>query len=65
MDHEIVINTNIQLRRIAMNVLDFVNSTDIRDYLKKIDYKCNQLEASWLVYQNGMHTLEEKMNAWN
>ncbi len=48
-----------------MNVLDFVNSTDIRDYLKKIDYKCNQLEASWLVYQNGMHTLEEKMNAWN
>ncbi len=48
-----------------MNALDFINSTDIKDYLKKIDYKCNQLEASWLVYQSSVRTLEEKMAAWN
>ncbi len=47
-----------------MNVLDFVNSKDIRDYLKKIDYRCNPLEASWLIYQSRNNTIEEKMEAW-
>jgi hypothetical protein len=48
-----------------MNVLDFVNSTDIKNHLKEIDYRCNQLEASWLIYQSSICTLEEKMSAWN
>jgi hypothetical protein len=48
-----------------VNVLDFVNSKDIREHLKNIGYKCNPLEASWLVYQSRKHTLEEKMTAWN
>ena len=48
-----------------MDVLDFINSTDIKNYLKEKGYKCNALEASWLVYHSRIHTLEEKMQAWN
>ena len=48
-----------------MDILDYVNSRDIKGYLKKIGYECNPLEASWLVYQSRKHTLEEKMAAWN
>lgn len=48
-----------------MNIFDFINSKDIREHLKKIDYPLDALEASWIVYHNGTRTLKEKMEAWN
>ena len=34
-----------------MDITNFINSRDIRDYHREIDYKYNALEAAWLVYQ--------------
>lgn len=48
-----------------MEVLKFINSKDIREYLKKIDYKFNSLEAAWLIYQCRNATICEKHRAWN
>lgn len=48
-----------------VNVLDFINSKDIREHLKNIGYKCNLLEAGWIINHSGNHTLDEKMAAWN
>lgn len=35
-----------------MSVLKFINSKDVREYLKKTDYKFNSLEAAWYI-ENG------------
>ena len=35
-----------------MDILSFVNSKDIRNYLHEIDYKCDSMQAAWLVYQS-------------
>jgi len=48
-----------------MNIFDFINSKDIREHLMSLDYKFDSMEASWLVYQSGRHTLNEKIEAWN
>ena len=48
-----------------MAVLKFINSKDIREYLKKTDYKFNSLEAAWLIYQCRNATICEKHRAWN
>ena len=47
-----------------MNIYEFVNSRDIREYWQKIGFAPNSLEASWLVYQSNNHTIEEKHAAW-
>ena len=47
-----------------MDFISFVNSKDIRDYLLEIDYKCDPMQAAWLVYQNHDKTYEEKHEAW-
>ena len=31
-------------------ILQFVNSNDIREYLRTIDYQFNALEAAWLIW---------------
>jgi len=46
-----------------MDLLKFVNSNDIRDHLKSIDYKINAKEAVWLVYQSWYTTLREQIDA--
>lgn len=48
-----------------MDLYNYVNSRDIREHLISINYQFNTMEASWLVYQSGKHTLEEKIDAWN
>lgn len=48
-----------------MDILSFVNSKDIRDYLHEIDYECDTMQAAWLVYQSTYKTYEEKHEAWN
>lgn len=48
-----------------MDILRFINSKDIANYLKEIEYKFNTLEASWLIYQSRTAALQEKIQAWN
>lgn len=48
-----------------MDIYSFINSQDIKEHLISIGYQFNTLEASWLVYQSGRHTLDEKISAWN
>jgi hypothetical protein len=47
-----------------MNIYEFVNSRDIREFLQEIDFVPNALESAWLVYQSNNHTIEEKREAW-
>lgn len=47
-----------------MDIYKFVNSKDIRKYLKKTNYKFNALEAAYLIYNSRNTTLEERHNAW-
>lgn len=47
-----------------MDIFSFVNSKDIREYLRKIEYQFNSLEAAWLIYMCHHLTYEEKKTAW-
>ncbi len=47
-----------------MDVYKFINSKDIREYLKKINYEFTPVEATWLIWQCEHVTLKEKQNAW-
>ncbi len=47
-----------------MDVLCFINSRDIREHLRKIDYQFSALEAAWLIYQSRNTTLDERHHAW-
>ena len=46
-----------------MDILEFVNSHTIMDYLKEIDFKCDPVQAAWLVYQNRYKTYDQKHEA--
>ena len=48
-----------------MDIYRFVNSKDIRKYLKEANYQFNTLEAVYLVYFARYLTLNERHNAWN
>lgn len=47
-----------------MDILQFINSKDIRNHLKKINYQFNTLEAAWLIYHSYNHSAYEKFNAY-
>ena len=47
-----------------MNIYDFINSKDVRNYAQKIGYQFSAPEAAYLVYQSDRKTLQEKMQAW-
>ncbi len=42
----------------------FINSRDIRNYLREISYKFTPLEVSWLIYQCRSLSLNEKHKEW-
>lgn len=42
----------------------FINSRDIRNYLREISYKFTPLEVSWLIYQCRSLSLAEKHKEW-
>lgn len=48
-----------------MDLYSFINSQDIRNHLMLLNYRFDSLKASWLVYQSGRHSLEEKFDSWN
>ena len=47
-----------------MDITQFINSYDIRDYLKKIGYEFSSLEAAWLICNCMGITLEKRHAAW-
>ena len=47
-----------------MDIIDFINSKDIRKYLHDIDYKLRTDEAAFIVYFS-RRPLDEKIEAWN
>ncbi len=46
-----------------MDIFKFVNSKDIREYLKNMNYCFNSLETAWLIWQSEV-TMNEKHEAW-
>ena len=48
-----------------MDITNFINSRDIRDYHREIDYKYNALEAAWLVYKCRDINVRQRHEAWN
>lgn len=48
----------------SLDIFRFVNSKDIRNHLRKINYKFNSLEAAWIIYQCSSASLNEKHDAW-
>ena len=46
-----------------MDLFRFINSKDIRDYLRQIDYSFTAPEAAFLVWQCRSATLKEKITA--
>lgn len=47
-----------------MDIYSFVNSKDIREHLRKIEYQFNSLETAWLIYSCHDLSYEQKKEAW-
>ena len=47
-----------------MDIYSFVNSKDIREHLRKMDYRFDSLETAWLIYQCRHISYEEQKVAW-
>ena len=47
-----------------MDILKYVNSKDIREYLRSIDYKFSASEAAWIVNKCIDLPLDDKISAW-
>ena len=43
---------------------EFINSKDIREHLRKLDYPLTPVQCAFLVRQSKRHTLKEKHEAW-
>lgn len=48
-----------------MDYTQYINSKDIRAYLKDIRYEFNTLEAAWLIYQCRRISIAQKHAAWD
>lgn len=49
----------------TLDIYKFINSRDIREYLKNINYNFSTLEVAWIVWKSKYTTLKEKHDAWN
>lgn len=47
-----------------MDILDFVDSQDIREHLRSIDFQPSTIEAAYLVWFSKTATLDQKCEAW-
>ena len=47
-----------------MDIFSFVNSRDIQEHLRNIEYPFNSLETSWLIYACHNISYEEKKEYW-
>lgn len=48
----------------VMDMYQFLNSKDVAEYLKQIEYKFSITEAAYLIYQCKKITLQDKITAW-
>jgi len=48
-----------------MNLYNFINSKDMRNYLQEIQYQFTTSEAAFIVYWCKHATLDKKIEAWN
>lgn len=48
-----------------MAPIDFVDSKDIRKYLRDMGYAAAPIEAAFLIWQSELKTVEEKHAAWS
>lgn len=46
------------------DAFEFINSKDIREHLRELDYQFNSMELAWLVWQSRTVSFGEKMNTW-
>ena len=46
-----------------MDIYKFINSKDVRNYLKEINYEFTPVETAWLIWQS-TKPLEERHKAW-
>lgn len=47
------------------NLLDFCNSTAVRDYWKEINYIPNCYEAAWIVWDSFNKPIKDKLEAFD
>lgn len=47
-----------------MDIFRFINSDDVKNYLKEINYEFSTIEIAWIIYHSFDATLEEKHKAW-
>jgi len=45
--------------------LEYINSSAIREHLKKLEYRLTPVQCAFLVWQSKRHTLKQKHAAWN
>ena len=46
------------------NVYGFINSKDIREHLRKMNYRFDPLQQAFVIWQSCRHTIAEKHRAW-
>ena len=47
-----------------MNIFRFINSKDIREYLRELQHQFTVPEAAFLIYMSRTVPLKEKFDAW-
>lgn len=47
-----------------MDIYSFINSKDIREYLKQIQYQFSSLETAWLIYACRALSFKQKKAQW-
>ena len=47
-----------------LDAFEFINSKDIKEHLKNLNYKFNSLEVAWLIYQCKHISIDEKHKAF-
>ena len=47
-----------------MDILHYINSSDVRHYLEEINYSFTPVEAAWIVAQCERITLQDRHDAW-
>ena len=50
--------------RVKMNVYEWLESSDVREYLESVHYEFTLPEAFYVIRENEQRALEEKIAAW-
>ena len=50
--------------RVKMNLYEWLESSDVREYLESVHYEFTLPEAFYVIRENEQRALEEKIAAW-